>query len=42
MAPPKCHGTIVEIMPEGQYTVADAVAIVELTNGTRQEIRMSH
>lgn len=42
MAPPKCNGTIVEIMPEGQYTVSDCVAVIELPNGKKQDIRMSH
>ena len=42
MAPPKCNGTIVEIMPEGQYNVSQCVAVIETTNGKRQDIRMSH
>ena len=42
MAPPKCDGTIIEVMPEGQYTVSDCVAVVELVNGKRKELHMSH
>ena len=42
MAPPKCSGTIVEIMPEGQYNVTQCVAVVETTQGKRIELRMSH
>ena len=42
MAPPKCNGTIIEVQPEGQYNVSQCVATIELANGKRQEIRMSH
>ena len=42
MAPPKCHGTIVEVMPEGQYSVSQTVAVIENSSGTRQSISMSH
>lgn len=42
MAPPKMHGTLVELMPEGQYTVSQCVAVVETAAGKRVEIGMSH
>ena len=42
MAPPKANGTIVEVQPEGQYTVSQCVATIETTSGKRVDIRMSH
>ena len=42
MVPPKVSGRIVEVMPQGMYTVSQAVAVIETTNGKRKEISMSH
>ena len=42
MVSPKITGRIVEVMPAGQYTVADTVAVVETTNGRQIDVSMSH
>jgi len=42
MAPPNVHGTIVEVMPEGDYTVSQCICVIETTAGKKVDIRMSH
>ena len=42
MAPPNVQGTIVELMPEGNYTVSKCICVIETTNGKQVEIAMSH
>jgi len=42
MVPPKVSGRILEVMPQGNYCVAQAVAVIETTSGKRKEITMSH
>lgn len=41
MMPPKVYGRIKEVMPAGQYTVSQPIAVVEF-EGKEQEISMSH
>ena len=41
MVPPKLYGRVVEIMPKGNYTVAQPVVVVEFEN-KKKEINMSH
>jgi len=42
MCSPKIHGRIVEVMPAGQYNVAQPIAVVETSNGKKHNISMSH
>jgi V-type H+-transporting ATPase subunit A len=42
MVAPRVHGKLVEIMPEGQYTVNQTVAVYEDLQGKQKEIKMSH
>jgi len=42
MANPKANGRIVEVFPEGQYTVSQPVCVIEDVNGKKSEICMSH
>jgi len=42
MAPPKAQGRLVELMPQGDYTVSQTVAVIENANGKQQELKMSH
>uniref|UniRef100_A0A7J3ZIZ4 A-type ATP synthase subunit A n=1 Tax=Fervidicoccus fontis TaxID=683846 RepID=A0A7J3ZIZ4_9CREN len=41
MIPPNIHGRLVEIAPEGDYTVEDIIAIVE-HDGKRHEVKLYH
>jgi len=42
MVSPKIQGRIVELMPAGQYTLADPIAYVENASGKKTPINMSH
>ena len=42
MASPKDYGTIVELQPAGQYTVADTICTIQTTDGQQRDLRMSH
>jgi V-type H+-transporting ATPase subunit A len=42
MAAPKANGRLVEMSPQGQYTVSDTVAVVETIDGKQQNLTMSH
>jgi V-type H+-transporting ATPase subunit A len=42
MIDPKIQGKIVEIMPEGTYTVSDPIATVQTPSGKTIEVCMSH
>lgn len=42
MANPKTNGRIVEVMPSGQYTVAQPICVIEDVNGKKTDICMSH
>ena len=42
MCSPKVTGRLVELMPAGEYTVSQPVAIVETASGKQVEIAMSH
>lgn len=43
MVPPNAQpGRVVEIVPEGDYTVEEVIAVVESAGGVKQEIKMYH
>ncbi len=41
MIPPQIEGTVVEVKPDGQYTINDTLLVLELTDGTKKEITMT-
>lgn len=41
MIPPQMEGTVVEVKPDGQYTINDTLLVLELADGTRKEITMT-
>lgn len=41
MIPPQTEGTVVEIKPDGQYTITDTLLVLELASGERKEITMT-
>lgn len=41
MIPPQVEGTVVEIKPDGQYTINDTLLVLELASGKRKEITMT-
>ncbi len=42
MVPPNVHGTLMEVYPEGDYTVEDVIAVVRTPSGERVELTMMH
>lgn len=42
MTSPKISGRLVEVMPAGQYTVSQPIAVLEQNNGKRVNVAMSH
>ena len=40
MVPPETEGTVVEVCPDGQYTINDTLIVLELADGTRRELTM--
>lgn len=41
MIPPEVEGTVVEVKPDGQYTINDTLLVLELSDGSRKEITMT-
>ena len=41
MVPPDIHGTLLELAPEGEYTIEDPIAVVE-AGGRKVEVKMYH
>lgn len=41
MIPPQIEGTVVEIKPDGQYTINDTLLVLELADGEKKEITMT-
>ncbi len=42
MVPPGIHGTLKELAPDGEYTIEDTIAVVDLGGGKLKELRMMH
>lgn len=42
MVSPKITGRLVEVMPAGQYTVSQPIAVLETTSGKKIPVSMSH
>lgn len=40
MVPPDMEGTIVKVMPDGEYTIRDTIAVLQHDDGTEQELAM--
>ena len=41
MVPPDMEGTLVKVMPDGQYTICDTIAVIQLEDGSEQELTMT-
>lgn len=41
MIPPELEGTIIKVMPDGKYTICDTIAVLQLDDGTEQELTMT-
>ena len=40
MVPPELSGTLTKVMPDGQYTICDTIAVLQLDDGTEKELTM--
>ncbi|MCI8559474.1 MAG: V-type ATP synthase subunit A [Lachnospiraceae bacterium] len=40
MVPPDMEGTIVKVMPDGEYTIKDTIAVLQHDDGTEEELTM--
>ena len=40
MVPPDVEGTVVSVVPDGDYRIQDVLAVVELSDGSRKELTM--
>ena len=40
MVPPKLSGVLTKVMPDGQYTICDTIAVLQLDDGTEKELTM--
>ena len=41
MVPPDMEGSLVKVMPDGQYTICDTIAVIQLEDGSEQELTMT-
>ncbi len=41
MVPPDISGTLLKVMPDGQYTIADTIAVIQLDDGSEKELTMT-
>ncbi len=41
MAPPDVEGTVVSVVPDGEYTISDVLVTLELPDGSRKELTMT-
>ena len=42
MADPVARGKVVEVFPEGNYTVSQPVCVIEDVNGKKKELKIAH
>ena len=40
MVPPDLEGTLIKVMPDGQYTIKDTIAVLQLDDGSEKELTM--
>ena len=40
MVPPNLSGVLTKVMPDGQYTICDTIAVLQLDDGTEKELTM--
>ena len=38
--PPNLSGVLTKVMPDGQYTICDTIAVLQLDDGTEKELTM--
>ncbi len=41
MVPPDLEGTLIKVMPDGQYTICDTIAVLQLDDGSEKELTMT-
>lgn len=41
MVPPNVEGTVVSVVPDGEYTIAEPLVVLELLDGTKKELTMT-
>ena len=41
MVPPDMEGTLIEVMPDGQYTINDTIAVLQLDDGSEKKLTMT-
>ena len=41
MVPPNVEGTVISVVPDGQYTVEDAIAVIGLKDGSEYTLKLS-
>ncbi len=41
MIPPKTEGVVVSVVPDGQYTINDTIAVIRLLDGTERKLTLS-
>ena len=41
MVPPEVEGTVVSVVPDGEYTISDVLVTLELPDGSRKELTMT-
>ena len=41
MVPPDMEGTLVKVMSDGQYTICDTIAVIQLEDGSEKELTMT-
>ena len=41
MVPPDVEGTVISVVPDGEYTIEDTLAVIQLKNGNEYNLKMS-
>ena len=41
MVPPEVEGTVVSVVPDGEYTIQDTLVVIEQANGEKKELSMT-
>ncbi len=41
MVPPDLEGTLIKVMPDGQYAICDTIAVLQLDDGSEKELTMT-
>lgn len=41
MVPPNVEGEVISVVPDGEYTIADTLVVLKMTDGTKKELTMT-